>query len=229
MKPTLSVVIPVYNGSGFIESAIQSIYQQSYLPERFEIIVIDDGSLDNSYEVCLALAAKYPAVRVMRNPHNLGIAATRNLGVKSAEGEFLAMLDQDDRWHPEKLRRQFDLLNSQPDISLVLGLQEFQLSSGDQFPRWFKPEWAESPQPGYVFGCMLIRKLVFLRVGLLDENLRFGSDDVDWFGRAKSFRVPEVLIPEVVLYRNIHESNTSSQTKPFNAELLKVIRRKISQ
>lgn len=228
MRPMLSIVIPVYNGAGFVSEAVESIYAQQLLPEEFEVILIDDGSEDNSHDVCLKLAEMHSEIIVMRNNVNQGIAATRNIGIVSARGEFLAMLDQDDTWRSDKLVKQFKVLSDNPNVDLVLGLQEFHLIGTNQFPRWFKPEWAAAPQPGYVFGCMLIRKTTFLNVGLLDEALRYGSDDVDWFGRAKSVGVKELIIADVVLDRKVHQSNTSSKTKPFNAELLKVIRKKIA-
>lgn len=224
----LSIIIPVHNGAQFISQAINSVYGQDELPERFEIILIDDGSQDNSYDVCLELAALHPEILLMRNKENLGIAATRNLGVMHARGEYLAMLDQDDTWRPDKLVKQFKVMSDNPKVDIVLGMQEFHLTGIDQFPRWFKPEWADAPQAGYVFGCILIKKSTFLRVGFLDQALRHGSDDVDWFGRAKSMGLSENVIADVILDRKIHTSNTSSQTKAFNTELLKVIRRKIA-
>ena len=229
MNEMLSIVVPVYNGSSFIAHAIESIYGQQELPKDFEILLIDDGSQDDSYDICLELAQAHPEICVLRNPVNRGIAASRNLGVMNASGQFLAMLDQDDAWRPDKLVKQYKALIDNPDADLVLGMQEFHLSGTDQFPPWFKPEWADAPQAGYVFGCILIRKSIFLNVGLLDETLRYGSDDVDWFGRAKSMGLNEIVIADVVLDRRIHLSNTSSQTKSFNAELLKVIRRKIGK
>ena len=228
MRPMLSIVIPVYNGAEFVSEAVESIYAQEFLPEKFELILIDDDSEDHSYDVCLELAALHSEIIMKRNDVNRGIAATRNIGVVSARGEFLSMLDQDDTWRSDKLIKQFKVLSDNPSVDLVLGMQEFHLTGTNQFPRWFKPEWADAPQAGYVFGCMLIRKSTFLRVGLLDQALRHGSDDVDWFGRTKSMGLSENVIADVVLDRKIHSSNTSSKTKAFNAELLTVIRRKIA-
>jgi glycosyltransferase involved in cell wall biosynthesis len=224
----LSIVIPVFNGAQFLDAAIESIYSQTYLPNEFEIILVDDGSTDASWNVCKRLKETHHEITLLKHPENLGVAAARNAGVHASRGEFLAMLDQDDTWSPRKLKSQFDVLNAANGVELVLGMQEFNLVGNDCFPKWFKPAWADTPQPGFVFGCMLTRRSLFLKVGLLNETLRYGSDDVDWFGRARSMGIHEVLLPEVVLTRKIHGSNTSSQTKPFNAELLQVIRRKIA-
>lgn len=224
----LSVVIPVFNGARFLEAAVKSIYAQSYLPVNFEILLVDDGSTDASWDICQRLQEAHPEIILLAHPNNLGIAAARNLGVKTSCGEYLAMLDQDDTWLPDKLRQQFAAIKSDTELELVLGMQAFNLVGTDNFPKWFKSAWADAPQPGYVFGCMLTRKSTFLKVGLLDEGLKYGSDDVDWFGRAKSMGIKEALLPKVLLSRKIHGSNTSSQTQPFNAELLQVIRRKIA-
>lgn len=224
----LSIVIPVFNGAQFLDAAIESIYSQTFLHFDFEIILVDDGSTDASWNVCKRLKETHHEITLLKHPKNIGVAAARNAGVHASRGEFLAMLDQDDTWQTHKLEKQFNVFNTDHGAELVLGMQEFILIGNDCFPRWFKPAWADTPQPGFVFGCMLTRRSLFLKVGLLNETLRYGSDDVEWFGRAKSMGIREALVPEVVLTRKIHGSNTSSQTKPFNAELLQVIRRKIA-
>lgn len=224
----LSVVIPVYNGAQFLEAAVKSIYVQTYLPEDFEIILVDDGSSDHSIQICQRLAAAHPEINLLRHEVNKGVAAARNLGVKSARGEFLAMLDQDDTWTPNKLEWQFKIFQDDPGVDLALGMLEFSLVGIKSFPSWFKPAWADAPQLGYVFGCMLIRRAIFLEVGLLDETLKM-TDDYDWFARVKSSKLREHMLSDVILVRKIHASNASADTKLSNAECLKVIRRKISR
>ena len=100
--PHFSVVIPVYNGGATIGSALASVIGQT--DNDFEIIVVDDGSVDDSLAVMLNIAASDTRIRVVSQA-NAGVASARNLGVNLARGELIAFLDADDRWRPEKLAR----------------------------------------------------------------------------------------------------------------------------
>lgn len=109
--PTISVIMPAYNAARFIARSIQSIQQQTTRP--LEILVVDDGSKDNTAEVAAACGE---LVRVIRQP-NGGPAGARNTGAREARGEWLAFLDSDDAWLPNKLERQLTVLDG--SISLV--------------------------------------------------------------------------------------------------------------
>ncbi len=100
----VSVIMPVYNCSAFVEEAVRSVMAQTH--ENWELLAIDDGSTDNTYAVVQRLAEEDPRVQAIRNPHNMGVARTRNRGLDMAKGDYVAFLDGDDRWHPEKLRLQ---------------------------------------------------------------------------------------------------------------------------
>ena len=107
----ISVVIPAYNSEGFVARAIESIQRQTY--PVLEILVVDDGSKDRTAEVAAACG---PTVRVIRQP-NGGPAAARNHGVRESKGDWIALLDADDTWLPNKLEKQVAAL--QPDTDLV--------------------------------------------------------------------------------------------------------------
>ena len=106
MIPTISVIIPVHNGAAYIEKAIKSALIQD-IP--LEIIVIDDGSTDYLEEV-LQKYVHMKMVRVIHNKHNIGVARSRNKGVRAAKGKYIAFLDCDDWWEPEKLKAQLKLM-----------------------------------------------------------------------------------------------------------------------
>ena len=103
-KPLVSVIMPTYNASRFLEEAICSVANQS--EENWELLVIDDCSADDSFDIAQRHAASDHRIQVLRNNVNLGVAKTRNLGINLAKGEYIAFLDSDDVWHPEKLERQ---------------------------------------------------------------------------------------------------------------------------
>ena len=100
MTPIVSVIMPVYNGSAYIGKAIESALLQGV---PLEIIVIDDGSTDNLDDV-LKKYADTDVIRVIHNKHNIGVARSRNRGVRAAKGEYIAFLDCDDWWEPGKLK-----------------------------------------------------------------------------------------------------------------------------
>src|ERR1700676_3231668 len=99
-KPTVSVVIPAYNAAEFLAEALDSVLAQTYQP--LEVIVVDDGSEDETPKVVAAYAGK---VTYMRKPHGGGCGGTRNVGIRAAKGEWVAFLDADDIWKPDMLEK----------------------------------------------------------------------------------------------------------------------------
>jgi glycosyltransferase involved in cell wall biosynthesis len=224
----LSVVLPLFNGGRYVTDAIFSIINQTELPMNWELIVVDDGSSDDGPARCDVIAQFHPQIRVVRQTHNQGVAAARNFGAKLAKYKYLAFIDQDDIWASNKLSMQFKQLANCPVSSYVLGHQEFFFEPGLDIPKWFKREWGDSPQKGFVLGAMLIRVQEFFNIGLLDETLMLGGDDVDWFARARHKDFFELVLPEVVLKRRVHENNASARTASKH-ELLYVIRQKLAR
>ena len=102
--PAVSVIMPVYNAGRFVEDAIRSVMHQTLV--SWELIVIDDCSCDDSFLKAAQLAGGDPRIQLLRNPVNSGVSFTRNRGLELARGKYVAFLDSDDVWHPEKLERQ---------------------------------------------------------------------------------------------------------------------------
>ena len=123
VRPVVSVVTIFYNAPvGFFEEAIASVRAQT--ETRWELLLVDDGSTDESPEVARRAVAADPArVRLLTHPggENRGMSASRNLGVQAAAGEFVAFLDADDVYLPEKLERQLDVLRTHPEVGVVFG------------------------------------------------------------------------------------------------------------
>ncbi|WP_456450176.1 glycosyltransferase family 2 protein [Hydrogenimonas sp.] len=101
--------MPLYNAREYLEETVQSVLDQEH--SDWELLIVDDRSTDGSYELAAALAEKDGRIRLFRMPANSGgPAAPRNFGVSKAQGEYVAFLDADDRWYPQKLRRQLQFL-----------------------------------------------------------------------------------------------------------------------
>lgn len=110
-QPFFSVVIPLYNKEKYIKRTLESVLSQTFT--NFEIIIVDDGSKDNSYEIVESI--KDSRIRFICQ-ENGGPSKARNRGIKEAKGEFIAFLDADDEWLPEKLENQYEFHSKNPDV-----------------------------------------------------------------------------------------------------------------
>ena len=102
--PTVSIIMPAYNAGATIGESIQSVLAQTYT--QWELVVIDDCSTDNTAQIVSDYSKRYPNIRLLQQPHNAGVSAARNRGIDNSVGEYLAFLDSDDLWHPDKLAKQ---------------------------------------------------------------------------------------------------------------------------
>lgn len=101
---TVSVIMPAYNAEAYIEAAVRSVMAQTL--ENWELIIIDDGSRDATVSILEGLAREDTRIRFLKNEQNVGVSKTRNRGMDLAKGSYVAFLDSDDLWHPEKLEKQ---------------------------------------------------------------------------------------------------------------------------
>ncbi len=128
-KPLISGVMIFLNGEKFIEEAIASVFAQTY--ENWELLLVDDGSTDNSTAIAQKYAEKYPEkVRYLEHPNhqNLAKSVSRNLGTRNAKGDYIAFLDADDVWLPPKLEKQLAILQSYPEAAMVYGATQMWFS-----------------------------------------------------------------------------------------------------
>lgn len=177
--PKVSVIIPTYNRANLISKSIESVLNQTYTD--FELIVIDDGSTDNTWDVVKSFDDE--RVKYVRHEKNKGLAASRNTGIKHSNGVFISFQDDDDKWLPEKLEKEIKLLkSSEQNVGIVYsGLCRI---DGDKKTYW--PESRHIKKEGnltneliasnFVHSLVSIRKSCFEKVGLYDENLRAAED-----------------------------------------------------
>jgi glycosyltransferase involved in cell wall biosynthesis len=121
-RSLISSVMIFLDAEKFIEEAIESVFAQTY--ENWELLLVDDGSSDDSTQVALRCAERYPAkVRYLEHPghQNRGMSASRNLGIRQARGEYISFLDSDDVWFPHTLEQQLAILSSHPEAGMVYG------------------------------------------------------------------------------------------------------------
>lgn len=217
----VSVVIPTYNRAGLIAQSIQSALAQTY--RNLEIIVVDDGSTDNTKEV---VAAFGPAVQYFYKT-NSGPAGTRNVGIQKARGEFVAFLDSDDLWEPDKIEKQLRCFQENPRAAMVSS--NFRLIDGHG--RAIKDPGSE---PGYqpsdfiikdmlrvrfpfATPAFLIRKAIFEKIGVFNEKLRI-SEDLDLLIRiGVNYQVG--YVDEVLVSVRMHDNHLMRETPRYQVWL----------
>lgn len=222
-RPAVTVALPVFNGAKFLTQAIDSVLTQHGWD--IHLVAVDDGSTDASASMLAERAADDQRISVITFPQNRGIAAARNAAISSRHDPLVAMIDQDDMWTPDHLDLLWSPLAANDQLGHAMGHQQFFAPPGPT-PTWVRPEWLESPQPGYVFGAWLARRSTWETVGALDEKVRRGVDDLDWFIRARQLGIPGELLPDIVLQRRIHDNNASGIGTGFHSELFGILRRR---
>jgi glycosyltransferase involved in cell wall biosynthesis len=221
-KAEISVIIPVYNGEKYLSETLQSILQQTILPE--EIIVVDDGSTDSSVEVVRQYGTHCRLV--LRN--KAGAAAARNAGIMQSACRYLAFSDADDLWEPAHNALLLKEFEDNPGLEMVMGkLRQF-VSPDVQMhaEAHFRDDLEE--MEGYHPGCILIKREAFLKVGLMNENLHL-AEVVDWFARAESVGLIGKTIDIVVYRRRIHTSNQGLLKRNLMNEYTSVLREAVKR
>ena len=113
-EPLVSIMMPAYNVGKYIGRAIESVLAQTY--ENLELIIVDDCSTDNTYEI--AAGYKDPRIRILRHEQNMGVGPSRNDALSASTGQWVAVLDADDEWLPERLERLIKETDGREDLFL---------------------------------------------------------------------------------------------------------------
>jgi GT2 family glycosyltransferase len=232
--PRVSVIIPTYNRAHFLTAAIESVLAQTGLDALgidIEIIVADDGSTDNTAEVVAAYGA---SVRYLPLPHRGQPAAPRNAGLAVATGEYIAFLDSDDLFLPQKITRQVPVLQANAEIGLVYSDGRFFENTPDRIAGRALAG-LETPS-GEVFGALLAANFVFMpllvvRRALLEKTGGFKehpdllvAEDYDlWLRLARQTKF-QFVDAEVAAIR-LHEGNISGNSLRIHRSILGILQR----
>ncbi len=211
IKPQVSVIIPTYNRAWIIEEAIDSVLAQDYT--EFELIVVDDGSTDQTSDV---LNAYRNDIKVLCQK-NKGVSAARNRGIAEASGKFIAFLDSDDLWLPQKLTVQIEFFNQTPD-ALICQTEEIWIRNGLRV----NPKKRHKKPSGMIFkpslklclispSAVMIRRSLFDRVGEFDETLPACEDYDLWLRISCRFSIHLIDAP-LIIKRGGHEDQLSKGT-----------------
>ena len=215
----VTVIVPMYNGTGFLQEAVGSILAQQF--DTVEIIVVDDGSTE---DVEAAVRALPVPVRYVRQA-NAGAASARNRGITAASHDTIAFLDVDDLWPEGSLTLLARELLANPGVEVARGLAQPMRTSPDG-----RMTYMGGPRdafPSYIGAC-LYRRRVFQRVGEFDASLRFSEDD-DWFRRALEREVPMIRLDAVTLLVRRHAENITRNRSMVELQALHVLKMSIDR
>ena len=215
MNPYISIIIPTFNRASLLPFAIKSALSQTFTD--FELLILDDASTDNTYEVAESFLTD-PRVRLVKHPKNIGITENRNYGLSIANGKYIAMLDSDDVWlDSHKLERQLEILKSHPSIGIVgtyvkkingngkeIGIISYH-AADDSIRK--NMMWRNQ----FTQSSVLIRKQVFDDVGLYDENIPIWEDYELWLRIGEKYQFRN--IPEFLTGYREHEGNISKESE----------------
>jgi len=215
----ISCIVPVYNGAAFLAEAIDSILGQTHRP--LEIIIVDDGSTDGTAGV---IAGYGDRVIVLRQD-NAGPGAARNRGLEAARGDYLAFLDADDLWAPQKLALQLEQFDRSPELDYCLThVEHFLAAELTAMPGYALGPRLERPMPGYLLQTLMARRSLFERIGRFDTS-RTTGEDTDWFMRAADSGAATKVLPDVLVRRRIHKANmTRLLDQEIGANLLDAVK-----
>jgi glycosyltransferase involved in cell wall biosynthesis len=219
---SISVVIPTYNCADLLPNAIASAYSQTRSP--LEVLVVNDGCTDATDEVIRRLMPGLPTSFRYEVKPNGGEASARNVGVKLATGDFIAFLDQDDVWRPDKLERQVQMFDDDPSLALTFTAMTRVSSEGRESVR----QNAWDPHPEAVLGRLLdgccitpstvvVRRSVLDSVGPFDESLWLGCDWDMWFRIALAGHRAGYLDEALTDYLWLTGTNMSSDRRKIAA------------
>lgn len=222
--PTVSVIVPAYDAERYLAQALESILAQTWRP--LEVVVADDGSRDRTQEI----AASYgDPVRVVMQPTS-GPAATRNLGLATATGDFVAFLDPDDLWETRKLEIQMACFDEDPRLDACLThVRMFWDAEMACESERYRDHPRAKPVPGFATTTLLARRAAFDRTRGFDERLWF-SDATEWILSALELGLTFRLLPDVLVRHRMHASNlTRRHSEASREEFLTLVKRSLDR
>jgi glycosyltransferase involved in cell wall biosynthesis len=206
--PLVSVIIPTYNRGWILKEAIESVQSQTY--KNFELIIVDDGSTDNTQDIL----EKFKEELIVIRQTNKGVSAARNKGVVFSRGTFISFLDSDDLWKPEKLANQVAFFVSNPEIH-ICQTDEIWIRKGKRV----NPKKYHQKPSGMIYipslslclvspSAVMMKKTIFQSVGGFDETFPVCEDYDLWLRIGCRYPVP-LIEQKLVIKRGGHEDQLS--------------------
>jgi glycosyltransferase involved in cell wall biosynthesis len=217
----VSIVLPIFNGQKYVRAAIDSILCQSH--ENFELIIVDDGSTDDSLTIVSSYAD--PRIKIFKNKKNLGIVDSLNRGISLSNGEYIARMDSDDIAFPNRLKKQLEFIKKNDCDLTSARAVTFGESKEKIFPTQLNPSEIEF---GLLFVNLIVHPLVFARATVLKSNLYSseyeGAEDYELWTRLVLSGCKLAVQDDVLLHYRVHKLQISQAKKSKQVELANCIR-----
>ena len=221
--PKVSILLPCYNAANYIEECLESIHQQSF--QDFEVVIIDDGSTDQTAEILSKWAEKDDHFSVRRIEHS-GVIEASNAGLAKCQGEYIARMDADDLMHPDRLKKQTALLDTNPDIDICSCL----VSPAGEMREGFKlyMDWLNS-----LISDEDVRREIFVESPIATPTAMIRSEVIKNFGGYQDRGWPEdydlylrlysaghkfAKVPEILLYWRDHPTRLTRADSRYSLE-----------
>ena len=221
MEKKVSVIIPCYNQGKYVAEAINSALNQTY--KNIEIVIVNDGSTDDSSEVIKPFAEKYKNILFFDNKENKGVIYARNMAIDACRGVYILPLDADDTIEPTYIEKAVKILDENPKIGIVYcKARKF----GTKNKYWALPEFDRSQilYSNCIFVSALFRKSEFIKVGRYKDYMQYGCEDHDlWISFIEqgfdAYRIDEVLFN----YRQYGEESRTKLSSDYSNEIWRQI------
>jgi glycosyltransferase involved in cell wall biosynthesis len=214
----VSCIIPAYNAERYVGDAIESILRQTRPPN--EVLVVDDGSTDGTAGVVESFG---PSAILLRRPHRGG-AAAKNAALEAARGPYVAFLDADDIWVHDKLARQLAQCLARPSIDLCFtAYDNFWIPELAEEVEQYRGRKLSLPSTGWSLSTLLTRLSAFDRFGRFAETDKEHYHNLHWALRAAGQGAGVELLPEILMHRRLHHSNTS-RSWSFDEEFVDLVK-----
>ena len=223
-QPLVSVIMPCYNMASYISDSIKSVISQTY--PQWELLIVDDASTDNTVDIIESYSQSDPRIRCAIKKHNSGIADTRNQCIQMAQGQFLAFLDADDIWHPEKLEKQLRFM-IEKNVGFSYSTYDWIDEEGKTLNKFINTIGNldyETYLRNTIIGCstvMVDRKIVG---EVVVPKFRTSEDTATWLDILKKGFLAYAIDEPLVSYRIRRKSASSNKIKA-SIDLWKVYRR----
>ncbi|MCF8267897.1 MAG: glycosyltransferase family 2 protein [Ignavibacteriales bacterium] len=200
----VSIILPTYNRASLLKRAVDSVLQQNYC--KYELIIVDDGSTDNTFEIIRDLQKTYPNIRYLRHS-NRQLPLSLNAGLLASVGEFVTFLGSDDEYKPEHLENRISFFKNDPDLDFIHG-------GVDIIGYPFVKDKYDLSKMIHVSDCVVGgtffgKRSVFLENGGF-RNIKY-SEDSEFFERIKDrYRIKRVNLPTYIYYRDTPDSICST-------------------
>lgn len=225
MNPLVSIIVPVYNVEKYLEDCVNSILNQTYA--NIEVILVNDGSTDNSGKVCDLLRLKNNKVKVFHN-NNYGVSYTRNYAIKMAKGKYILPVDGDDIIGDTYIEKAVSILEKNDNIGIVYCKAKF---FGKKNYEWELPDYSINKMllNNIIFVTAFFRKDDWKKVGGFNEDMKYGIEDYDFWLSILELKRDVYKIPEILFYYRIRNNSRSRKFEKNNVqkqEMYKIIYRK---